>query len=87
MRAEEREVKTNYSDAIPFYYYELAHLQFNNCEDDFTQANQVKSVLEDIQETRKDKLLRLLREIEPETPVKFLSKAGAQELNAVRPAL
>ena len=30
--------------------------------------------------------MRLLKQIEPETPVKFLSKAGATELNIVRPA-
>ena len=46
----------------------------------------MKSILEDIQELRKDKLMRLLKQIEPETPVKFLSKAGATELNIVRPA-
>ena len=30
--------------------------------------------------------MRLLKNIEPETPVKYVSKAAANELNAVRPA-
>ena len=46
----------------------------------------MKSIIEDIFEQRKEKLLRMLKKIEPATPVKFLSHAGAVEINAVRPA-
>ena len=35
---------------------------------------------------RKDKLMRILKTVEPETPVKFVSMAGATEINSVRPA-
>ena len=86
VRQEERDLKDKFSDAIPYYYFEIAHLLLTNCESDFKEPNKVKSLLEDIQETRKEKLLKIIRNIEPETPVKHLSRAGAQELNTMRPA-
>ncbi len=46
----------------------------------------MKSIVEDIYELRKDKLVTLLKKVDPVTPVKFLSNAGAVELNHVRPA-
>lgn len=46
----------------------------------------MKSIIEDIFELRKEKLMRLLKDIDPITPVKFLSTCGAVELNLVRPA-
>ena len=59
---------------------------FNNCADEFVNVQKMKSIIEDIFEQRKEKLLRMLKKIEPATPVKFLSHAGAVEINAVRPA-
>lgn len=46
----------------------------------------MKSVIEDIYEVRKDKLLKMLKDIDPLTPVKFLSTCGSAEINALRPA-
>ena len=86
VRAEEREQKDTFSDGVPHYYFEIAHLLLTESSNEFPQHQQVKSILEDIQELRKDKLMRLLRNVEPETPIKYVSKAAAIELNAVRPA-
>ena len=46
----------------------------------------MKSIIEDIFEVRKEKLMKMLKAIDPETPVKFLSTCGAAEINAMRPA-
>ena len=43
------------------------------------------SILEDIKEIRKEKLLRLLKTIDPETPVQYLGYVGAQELSQLKP--
>ena len=66
-----------FSNALPHYYFEIAHLLLTECSNEFANHQQVKSVLEDIQELRKDKLMRVLKQIEPETPVKYASHAGA----------
>ena len=46
----------------------------------------MKSVIEDIFELRKEKMMRILKNIEPNTPIKFLSSCGSTELNSLRPA-
>ena len=46
----------------------------------------MKSIIEDIYETRKDKLIKVLKNVDPKNSVKFLSNAGCVELNSVRPA-
>ncbi len=46
----------------------------------------MKSIIEDIFETRKEKLIKVLKNIDPKAPVKFLSNVGSVELNSVRPA-
>ena len=46
----------------------------------------MKSIVEDIFELRKEKLVRLLKNVEPKNQVKYLSNVGAVELNSVRPA-
>lgn len=46
----------------------------------------MRSIIEDIYELRKEKLMKLLKNIDPVTPVKFLSSCGSVELNLVRPA-
>ena len=64
----------------------MANLLFNNCADEFVHLQKLKSIVEDIFELRKEKLVRQLKRVDPETPVKFLSNAGAVELNSIRPA-
>ena len=85
VRAEEREQTDLFSNAVPHYYFEIAHLLLTECANEFPNHQQVKSALEDIYELRKDKLMRTLKAIEPETPVKYVSNAGSVELNSVRP--
>ncbi len=43
-------------------------------------------MIEDIHEYRKNMLINKLKNVEPETPIQFLSHVSAAELNAVRPA-
>ena len=45
------------------------------------------SILEDIKEIRKEKLLRKMRKVVPDTPAHYLSFAGAQEISSFRPIL
>jgi len=47
----------------------------------------VLSILEDIKEIRKEKMLKIMRSIDPDTPIKFLSFVGAQEISQLRPVL
>ncbi len=42
--------------------------------------------MQDIFEIRMEKLAKIMKAIEPDTPVKFISNAGAVEINAIRPA-
>ena len=82
----ERELDEIFSEEIPYYYFEVATLFFNHCADEFQQVAKMKSIIEDIFELRKEKLVRILKNVDPKNPVKFLSNAGAVELNSVRPA-
>ena len=86
VKIEERENAKEFSDSIPYHYFEVAQLLLSECEDEFTSARQIKSLIEDIFSMRRDKLLRVMKEINPEVPVLFLSKAGSAELNYVRPS-
>ena len=42
--------------------------------------------LRDHPEFRREKLVRMLKNVNPQTPLKYLSHVGAAELNSVRPA-
>ena len=82
----EREQKDIFGDALPFYYFEMAQLLLNECKDDFQNHKQTKSLIEDLFDLRKEKLVRMMKRIDPETPVQYLSNAAAAEVNYVRPA-
>ena len=86
IKLQEKELADTFSEEIPFYYFEVASLLFNNCADEFQNVQKMKSIIEDIFELRSEKLIRMLKNIEPGTPVKFLSHAAAVEVNTVRPA-
>ena len=73
-----------FSDALPYYYFEIAQLLINECSDEIPSAKQVKSMIEDIFDVRKEKLMRILKNIDPETPVAFMSTVGSAELNYYR---
>ena len=81
VRAEDKEMQQVFSNALPYYYAEIAQLLLAECEESFNNPKQVRSVLEDIQEVRKEKLNRILRKIDPATPAMFLSAPGNLELN------
>ena len=70
-----------FTEVIPYYYYEVGRLLLTECKDDFAQPQQVMSVLEDIKEIRKEKMLRKMRTIDPDTPIHYLSYAGAHEIS------
>ena len=37
VRQEDRDLKTDFSDALPFHYFEMAHLLFTECADEFRE--------------------------------------------------
>ena len=74
-----------FTEVLPYHYFEVAHVLLTQCEGDFEDPAQTKSILEDIKEARKEKLVKELRNMDPDTPVKYLSFAGAHELNYMRP--
>ncbi|CDW78705.1 dna replication complex gins protein psf2 [Stylonychia lemnae] len=94
IKSIEKEIVAEFSPDLPYYYYEIATLLFNNCSDEFSGVGQqssnlqkLKSVIEDIYEVRKEKLLKSIRSVKAEdTPIMNLSSIGAVELNQVRPA-
>ena len=86
VKAMERELEEVFSEEIPYYYFEMANLLFNHCADEFQHLQKMKSIVEDIFELRKEKLVRVLKNIDSKAPVKYLSNVGAVELNSVRPA-
>ena len=43
-------------------------------------------MIEDLFDLRRDKLMRIMKRIDADTPVMWLSSAGAAELNYCRPA-
>ena len=43
-------------------------------------------MIEDLFDLRRDKLMRTMKRIDADTPVLYLSNAGAAEINYVRPA-
>ena len=87
VKTEEREQKEIFSDALPYYYFEIAQLLLNECKDEFEKHLQVKSLIEDIFSLRKEKITKILKNIDPDTPVAYLSNAGAAEVNYIRPAM
>ena len=62
---------------LPFYYYEVGKLLLAECANDFQKPQETSSILEDIKEIRKEKLLHLMRDIDADTPVKYLSHVGS----------
>ena len=56
------------------------------CGDEFENEKQTSSLIEDLFEMRREKLTRIMKKIDPDTPVLFLSTAGSAELNYVRPS-
>ena len=89
VRAEERhqDCKQKFSEVIPYYYYEIGRLLLSECSNDFAKPQEVMSILEDIKEVRKEKMIAQMRQIDPDTPVQFLSSVGSQELSQLRPVL
>lgn len=69
VRAEDKANGTVFSNALPHYYAEIASLILHECENQIPNSKQIKSVLEDIQEQRREKLHKILRNIDAETPV------------------
>lgn len=86
VRTEERheDCKDKFSEVIPYHYFEVGRLLLSECKNDFAKPQEVMSILEDIKEIRKEKLLRKLRNVDPDTPVHFLSYVGAQEVGTFK---
>ena len=43
-------------------------------------------MIEDLFDLRREKLMRIMKRLDSDTPVMYLSNAGAAEINYVRPA-
>uniref|UniRef100_A0A7S3N086 DNA replication complex GINS protein PSF2 n=1 Tax=Strombidium inclinatum TaxID=197538 RepID=A0A7S3N086_9SPIT len=86
VKKEERQTKDVFSEALPYYYFEMSQLVINECADELPNHKQVRSLIEDIFELRKEKVIRTLKKIDPDTPVAFLSQPGSAELNFYREA-
>lgn len=69
VRAEDKENGALFSNALPYYYAEIAQLLLHECEAEMASHKQLRSVLEDITQARKDKLNKTLKMIDAETPV------------------
>ena len=57
---------------------------FNECKDEFSNFNETKSVVEDLFLIRKEKLIRIIKKVDPENQILFLSSVGCAELNYFR---
>ena len=95
IKHHEREIET-FAEELPYHYFEVAKLLLEACKDDeLSEGNahaadykQLRSLVEDLYELRRDKVMRKLKNIHPkETPALCLDHVGAAELNYVRPAL
>ncbi len=86
VKMEERAQKEVFSAELPYYYYEITSLLLAECREEFGEDfKQVKSLIEDLYEIRREKLMRIMKKVDPELPIKFLSTVGCAELNYVRP--
>ena len=65
----------------------MASILLQKCEDEFQNLSKTKSLVEDIYELRREKLHRMMKNINPETTVKFLNNIGAVEVNNCRAAI
>ena len=74
-----------FSESLPYFYFEMGQLLLTECSEEFENAKHVKSLLEDIFELRREKLMKMMKKIDPDQPVLFLSTCGSAELNYVRP--
>ncbi len=54
-----------FSEEIPYYYFEIAHLLFTHCPDEFPHLAKLKSLLEDLYELRREKLIKMLKNVDP----------------------
>ena len=78
----EKELKGDqFCDLIPYYYFEMAALLLTQCPEEVPDLPKMKSVVEDIFEIRKEKLLKVLKEINPTFQVKSLTNSGSAEIN------
>ena len=86
VKQQEREQKEIFSDELPYFYMEMAVMLLDQCKDEFENHKQTKSLINDLFELRRDKLLRIMKKIDVDTPVQFLSTVGSAELNPIEHA-
>ena len=65
VKAQERELGEQFSEVLPYHYFEVAQLLLHECQDEFAHFKQVKSLIEDLFELRKEKIMRIMKKIDP----------------------
>jgi len=69
---------------LPFYYREIVKILLCECEDDLKDATNIRILIKDIEEVRKNKTNLGLKQIEPSTYFIGLNNIGACEMSAIR---
>ena len=81
--AEERENEDKFSD-LPFHYLEMAKLLLANASSDLTDANAIRALLADIEDVRRAKVERGLKNLDIGSVSVKLNGLSAMEVNRIR---
>jgi len=83
---EEKEFKNDLG-ALPDNFFEIFHLLFLKAKDDFEDAMQSKSLLEDIKQVRLSKLTKFVKDLNKQNSYVFFNNITDYELNIFRPMI
>ncbi|KAL1514636.1 hypothetical protein AB1Y20_003729 [Prymnesium parvum] len=69
---------------LPYHYVEIAKELLTHASEDIVDIHQIRNVLADIEDHRRAKVERGLRNIDADTSIVRVSNLGAMELNRIR---
>ena len=81
---DEKEYK-NYLTPLPDNFFEIFHLLFQKAKEDFEDAMQSKSLLEDIKQVRLSKLTKIVKDLNKQDSYVIFDNITDYELNIFRP--
>eukprot|EP00743_Colponemidia_sp_Colp-15_P011610 GILK01013003.1.p1 GENE.GILK01013003.1~~GILK01013003.1.p1 ORF type:complete len:196 (+),score=35.33 GILK01013003.1:69-656(+) len=70
---------------MPYHYMEIASLLLNHASDDMPSASRLRTMLEDLQNIRRSKIMNGLKVLEGNTSSVKLNNISAMEINSIRP--